>query len=267
VEKVFINSLPKSGTNLVAKLTELVGYNYNKVGIAATLLLGKYFLLRQILRGDICDRNPIIIGLDLPIAVSSKWIKKKFSNLPSGEFISGHANYSDHLYYILQEKNIKTIQVIRDPRDVLLSYVHYVAKTPSHFIYDFYKNKSFDERLKFTLEGGKAGDLYVESFSEMLNKVDGWFNKNNVLIVKFEDIIGENGGGSREIQIKTIDEIIDFLSIKNSSSVTAADQLFGGTHTFRKGQIGSWKDELTQEQILFVAKHLNVHTEKWGYEI
>ena len=266
MEKLFINSLPKSGTNLVAKLAELLGYKYNKVGIAATLLLGKYFFIRQLIRGDIFDRNPIIIGLDLPVAVSEKWIKKKFNNLPNKEFISGHANYSDHLYYILQQEKIKTIQVIRDPRDVLLSYVHYVAKTPSHFIYEFYQAKSFDERLKFTLEGGMANDLYMESFREMLKKVDGWFNKDKVMIVKFEDIIGKNGGGSEKKQADAIGQIIEFLNVKNDDIKSVSNQLFGGTHTFRKGQIGSWKDELTDEQIKLVRKHLDDIVVTWGYE-
>jgi len=266
MQKVFLNSLPKAGTNLVSKLLNLIGYTYRPPGIAATLLLGKFSFLRQLIRGAKFEKNPVIIGLDLPVAISHNWLEGKFSVLKTKEYMTGHANYSDHLYFLLHKYNIKVIQVIRDPRDVLISYVHYVARTPSHFIYSFYKNLSFEDRIRFTLEGGKAGDLYVESFPQMLKKVEEWVRKENIMVVKFEDLIGEKGGGSRLIQVRTIKDICTFLGVMNVDYEKVVDNLFGGTHTFRKGKIGSWKEELSEELKTLIEEKIGDIVKRWGYE-
>lgn len=267
MEKLLINSLPKAGTHLLVKLVESFGYKDSRGGIAATLLLGKYYLVRQIIRGSWFEKNPVIIGMDLPVAISKRWMNKKFSQLPVDYYVFGHANYSDHLFSILEKNNIKTIQIIRDPRDVLLSYVHYVAKTPSHFIYDFYKDLSFDERLRFTLQGGEAGNLYMESFPTMLKQVDGWFNKKDVLVVKFEDLIGSQGGGDDDLQKSVITSIVEFLKIESVDIDLTAKNLFGGTHTFRKGRIGTWQEELSEEQIQLVRSKIDGTAKRWGYEV
>jgi len=266
MEKVFVNSLPKAGTNLLAKLIELIGYKYDNLGIASTLLLGKYYFLRKIIRGTIFHKNPIIVGLDLPIGINPKWLNKKLERVEIGEYITGHTNYSDHLYYLLSKNDFKIILVIRDPRDVLVSYAYYVAKTKTHFIYDFYSKLKHEDRLMFTITGGKANDLYIESFGTMLRKLNGWFTKNNVLIVKFENLIGPKGGGNREQQLTTIRIITDFLAVRTVDYERIANNLFGGTHTFRKGKIGSWRKELMKTHIDKLKEELGDLLNAWGYE-
>jgi sulfotransferase 6B1 len=61
--------------------------------------------------------------------------------------------------------------------------------------------------------------------------------------VKFEDLIGEKGGGSLPRQQETIIRIAQYLGYKLSQAdlQTIIDNLFGGTYSFREGKIGEWK--------------------------
>jgi hypothetical protein len=266
VKKLFINSLPKSGTNLLSRIIDLSGYRYRDVGLAATLVHGRFYYLRQFLRGALFDKNPLIIGQDLPMSISSKWVGAQINNISIAEYITGHCNYSDHLYLMLKEQNIKTIMVVRDPRDMLISYAYYVAKTPSHFLYNHYKNLTHEERIDFTINGGKAGTLYIESLAGMLNSLNGWFNKSDVMIVKFEDIIGSKGGGNDEVQKLTVENIFNFLDIEQTKMNNVLENFYGASHTFRKGQIGNWKEELTNKQVADLKNNIGYIMNYWNYE-
>ncbi len=69
------------------------------------------------------------------------------------------------------------------------------------------------------------------------------------MLVKFENLIGPKGGGSYEQQLKTIMKISQHLGIPLSLQKiqTVIADLFGGTWTFREGQIGGWKKYFTPE--------------------
>ena len=91
-------------------------------------------------------------------------------------------------------------------------------------------------------------------FKECLKKIDGWFDKENVLVIHIEIFIGEKkGGGSLKTQKQTLIKILDFLKIKDNYTDDQIEKirlnLFGGTHTFRSGKIDSWKTELSDNMI------------------
>ena len=269
--KVLVNALPKSGTNLLQKLMELLDLKYDKLGIASSLILGNYHFIRQLLRGGLFEKNPIIIGFESPIGVSSKWLNSRLKKIKNGYYISGHVNYSDRFFRILQKNEIKTIHIIRDPRSVLISYANYFSNKKGYYLYNLLKNASLDEKVEIALKGGEfeSENLNLESFNECLKKIDGWFHKKNVLIVRFEDLIGEMGGGSKKSQIETLHRILNFLEIKDNYTEeqikSIALNLYGGTHTYRTGKIDSWKTELSENMIEKIEIELNDFLVKWNY--
>ena len=74
-------------------------------------------------------------------------------------------------------------------------------------------------------------------------------DQKNVHVIRFEDLIGQAGGGSKEKQVYEIQKIAQHLDINLSieQATDIAYRLFGGTFTFREGQIGSWKKYFTPE--------------------
>ncbi|MCW8828151.1 MAG: sulfotransferase domain-containing protein [Gammaproteobacteria bacterium] len=262
--KIFINSMPKSGTNLVSRLFNISGYHYAKLGVAPTLLIGRHYLLRQVLRRSFFSRNPVIVGLDVQMPVRREWLERKFNSVKDGFYVTGHANYSQGIKNILDTAGFKTVLVIRDPCDVIVSYAHYVAGTQSHFLHEAFKEMSLFDRVRFSLDGGRLSGLDVEAFPVMLSRIDGWMKQRNVYVLKFENIVGEKGGGSDELQAAELANLGDFCGVNFDVDIVR-DQLFGVSKTFRKGQIGSALQELPADLIAEVNQKLKFYINEWGY--
>ena len=96
----------------------------------------------------------------------------------------------------------------------------------------------------------------------------------NIMFIKFEDLIGQNGGGDLSKQCQTIKKIVEFLDIATISDKeiqAIAEKLWGDTETFNvsnsKGQVGTWKKKLKREHIQAIDQHWNEYLSLFGYEI
>lgn len=227
--RVLMNSIPKSGTNLLEQA------------------LGHFPLLHRsgfrTLRGW--------------KSVNSSTVKK-LKNLEKGGVVTGHLPAHPELLEIIEEKKIKTLLMIRDPRDVLVSYVKYVTRIDkTHPAHSYFKNLPDDEtRL---LDAIRGVDGVVSPVVETLQVFSGWLD-SGAMVVRFEDIIGKKGGGSDEKQFEVINKIAEHIGIK----LTAAEALAicRSTYspesiTFRKPQINGWRD-------VFCDKHLSLFDSKIG---
>jgi hypothetical protein len=78
----------------------------------------------------------------------------------------------------------------------------------------------------------------------------------NVLKLRFEDLVGEEGGGSRLSQAAAIERWAKFLNV-DVPVEKLAEGLFGGTATFNKGRVDSWRD-------VFEEHHLKAFEREFG---
>lgn len=81
-------------------------------------------------------------------------------------------------------------------------------------------------------------------FSEYYKLYYPWFQYPDLLFVYFENLVGPQAGGSQELQLAEIKKIADFLNIQLPPEHIeyVADNLWGGTFSFRDPKIGRWKD-------------------------
>jgi hypothetical protein len=88
------------------------------------------------------------------------------------------------------------------------------------------------------------------------------------LTVRFEDLVGSNGGGDDAKQLATVKAIAKHASIELSEerAQEIASNLFGNKGTFRKGQIGAWKEEFTAEHKDLFKQYGGELLIKLGYE-
>jgi len=269
--RIFINSLPKSGTNLVAKLVESLGYQYSKKSIALSSQIGRYETIKRLTRTACWRGSNIAVGLEINASVSSAWVERYLRHVPEGHYVTGHSAYSDHLQDILCKNGYKTIQVIRNPYDVILSYAKYFVEKDNNYYptYKTLKNLSLDDRVRLIAEGGKliGCQHYMRSIREVLRLQEGWFESPLVLPVKFEDLVGPKGGGSRKKQEETIKDICLYLGIDTKRAEEIADSIYGGTHTFRSGKIGAARKYLDAELRGLIKENISgsVVLEKLGY--
>lgn len=136
------------------------------------------------------------------------------------------------------------ILLIRDPRDIMASFAHHLLRkmvwfSCPQFDHDAFEKRSFDERLTETL----LLPAVYRSPAVCFETAALWVQDPTVFVCRFEDLVGEQGGGSKERQQQTLKKLAEQLKIDLSSEKVEwiTNNLFGGTWTFREGKIGGWE--------------------------
>ena len=234
------------------------------IGSAQVLAPGTLSSLRRI--GWFPFRQGYQVGIDTPVEISRGVIHRRLRRGRPNTFFTAHVGYSTALLDAILSHNIAPIVVYRDPRAVLVSFVHYVAKLKEHVLHSEFKTLPLDRQFEYVLEGHQFKKAYLEPLRTRCLALDGWMASDRVLKIRFEDLVGEKGGGSDEAQKNVLNRLCSWLDIPSPKAAGVAEELFGpGRHTFRKGQIASWKDELPESNIKLVNEKLGDILELWGY--
>lgn len=271
VHGAVINSFPKGGTHLVTKFLKLMGH-HEEPGFIASPLVGRLWHALSVPAKMAWNPNHgVLVGMDCPTTVSRAWVNRKLKAVTDNGFIKAHSRYSDHLYDLITRRGMRMVVVIRDLRDIAVSHAHFMVDYKGHVLNDFYVRTlgSFNEQLMFSLCGGQAEPgIYLESIAERARGLEGWFHRDGVLTVRFEDMVGARGQGDDQVQRQTMERIAAHLGAKVDKKQLDEYQqaLFGGAGgTFRKGQIGGWRDVFTPEHLTRFNEIAGDILERWGY--
>lgn len=184
-------------------------------------------------------------------------INKAEAQAESGGFIVAH-NWSSEVLHQLVGMGYRVVFVVRDPRDQVISmqdwmlegnwdWLRVAALKPS--------NAQLQELITGARYGWRCVDgCLLERYRILLSLPEGSY-----YVVHFEKLVGEEGGGSRQEQFVELSNLASFLTHAASSRDLdfVADNLYGGTRTFRSGQIGRWKER-------FNLKHHYSFRERYG---
>jgi sulfotransferase 6B1 len=158
-----------------------------------------------------------------------------------GQVIVSHLRF-DARYPDIVARRARSIFLVRDPRDIVVSQVHYVSRTRGHRNQAFFAGMADEtERLAAAIAGDRHHD--VPSIAERLDAYAGWLSAGS-LVVRFEDLVGPDGGGDRESQVDAVGSIFEFLGIDAGNPLirSVCDRLFSASSpTFRRGAIGAWR--------------------------
>lgn len=181
----------------------------------------------------------------------------KYGNLPDPRIFTVHAPYEDRLP--------RVVYVVRDPRDVLLSYYYYHKRNVPDFgmpMDDFVAQR----------------DLWPGDWGA---HVSGWLDHaepNRVLLVRYEDLLFDT--------TQQFHRILDFCDITYSSEVlerAVASSSFGNMQSLeaqfgvrevrgdsnvplmRRGKHGAWRDELSEASIALIEDRYSSLMERLGY--
>jgi len=262
-DKVMSISIPKSGTHLLLKCLTLfndkkLSYNYNYSTKPSPQDLVK---IRESNKHkpplhytglfDISKMGPLPEG-----------VIHRIENLHTKKLFWTHWFYTHEFENYLHNHTYANFLIIRDPRDMVVSFAQMIQKRPENHP-DLHINQqeiSLENIITDLITGNKQyyvpwgveiqqtypmlWDLGLYNFYQ---RYIPWAQAKNFLVVRFEELVGHHGGGSSEKQIQTIKKIGAHLGIVTTEQVTndIIQKLFGGTSTFREGQIGSWKNSFT----------------------
>ena len=97
-----------------------------------------------------------------------------------------------------------------------------------------------------------------------------WGNQSGNILLKFEHLVGEQGGGNNAIQYDVVTRVINHLELVGQMSdekiLAMGFESFGKTTTFRKGQIGKWTDLLDEKDKALFKGALNNLLVELNYE-
>jgi hypothetical protein len=138
----------------------------------------------------------------------------------------------------------------RDPRDLTLSFVNFLAgKTGRGFSnYNVLHPISAILNSKATIEDQLAYALADRSFPGLddYRRMLWLLHHPNVCKTSFEDLVGPRGGGSAQAQHRALTRVMEFLGITGPDPAEVAGRLFNpDAFSFYKGQIGGWREAFT----------------------
>lgn len=196
----------------------------------------------------------------------------------------------------------KKIVVIRDPRDMLISGANFIpmifmlgtSPNPPSWAASYVQIageflKKWDELpitdkinslvtqsvpksiYQYTPEYYKLDNsLFIPpfDFTMQIFPTMNFIHSPNTLIVRYEDLVGPQGGGTQKAQVKCIKEIAEFIGIEmdDERCKNVGKDLYGSTFTFRKGKLNAWKTTFDEENKKLFKEHLGKALIQMGYE-
>jgi sulfotransferase family protein len=249
--RVFANSVQKSGTHLLLRLLALLGVpRYPRWRIDPEWTEERSVARRLLMRPPGLG-NPVPIGRG--VTVSSWWIERLLRRMDDPSALLGHCSHSREMSDLLLAAGVKTLCIIRDPRDVTVSYAHFVMKIGKGRILRKPEHQALlampdhGRRLLAMIEGHPGTPSVPDRYRAFL----GWRDHPDVCFVRFEDLVGGAGGGDDDRQRGEIARVAKFLGLDaDANSIeTARATVFGNTSTFRKGTTGQWREEYGPEHL------------------
>ncbi len=241
--KLLVNSIPKSGTHLLAKVINNMGFKH---------------------AGQI--NHPEINNVPSHRLLTMEEIEQKMKSLKKGRYVVGHKSFDEDFDKLLRKNKFSHILIVRDPRDVAVSKAFYLLKKPEAALHAHFTGLSERERFIACINGVPER---MRSIAEIYNIFMPWLNESSCLMIKFEDLVGSQGGGSDEKQSETLGHISGHLGLSFDESKLkeiALKSFNKNSVTFRKGKIGDWANWLDDEMLSILKKDEAVF-QKFGYTI
>lgn len=173
-------------------------------------------------------------------------------------FIS-HLTYNKTKYAQVLKKNFTTLFIYRDPRDQAVSFTFFAQLLPGYAEKIFpdlnipIKDVPFTALLMdFITNGSWIYPNWISSQPNITNfyhEFLPWKDMPDVYALRFEDLVGPEGGGTEEAQARVISDIAQHVGIAMTQDRVKeiTYRLFGHRWTFREGKVGSWKKYFTPE--------------------
>jgi hypothetical protein len=172
---------------------------------------------------------------------------------------------------------------VRDLRDYFVSLKHFTNTCvnwglangkewtgfkPIH-TYAAWIAMSEEEKLLALITLDSRIPYFEQNIVNNIAYADACFSNPSSLITRYEDWIGDYGGGSEAAYLDTIHRLLRFFnySIPDALLLNAYEKSWGNSITFRKGQIGDWKSEFNEKHKEAFKRLWNVYLIHWGYEI
>ncbi len=268
--RVLVNGPEKTGTHLVVGMLNLLGLRYTSHGPSEFITDKRDDTFGLSTEEFHCGPRLKIWGWPehgLPVS----FVLDRLAQVELGQFCHSHAPYSEELAQIFAALNFRVLQTIRDPRDQVQSMAAWYGdeRAPDNARRRELGPLTYEERLKVAIRGTTISNgAGVPGVCQCYEAMSGWYSQPIVHRVRFEDLVGAGGGGDSELQQMTVRACANLVgrSISGLEPEKVASDLFGRSHNFRIGRIGTWRSVFTPQLIDLFKQEANHLLLELGYE-
>ncbi|HJW89583.1 MAG TPA: sulfotransferase domain-containing protein [Anaerolineales bacterium] len=247
---LFANSFPKSGTHL---LTQVL-HGFTRLGAVVDSGLPAIATYE----GDSGRERPVEDML------------ADLQRLNPGDIAYGHLHALPALVSFLCREGVAPYFILRDPRDVVVSHVHYVTEMAlEHVHHSYYTEvlRNFDERLQTSILGRPD---WQDPFPDIRARFDPyltWLDRQEVLTLSFEEFVADKAAAIGRV----LDHAVNRGFPVSTDRAQAVQQLAAGIEperspTFRSGRVGGWRERFTPEHKELFKKVAGDLLIRLGYE-
>lgn len=249
--RVVANSMPKSGTHLLATLLD---------GLGDLRFAGRLVKFEP---RDRLAPQPFLAEID-----------KTLRRLRPSRYIGAHLIADPQVQEVVSRHDVRLVTILRDPRAVVVSGAHYVQDAPQlrdrEEALALFPNH--DAILTAMVRGhGEPGDKWwFPPIGERYRDYADWAHSPLGLTVRFEDLIGARGGGSDEAQFEGVAQVLEHLRYGDRGVPVGqiAEQMFSQKAiTFRSGRIDSWRAELPAHLAEEIVEQCGETMAQLGYPV
>jgi hypothetical protein len=217
---LFIVTIPKSGSNILYRFVESLGYSRGLVHDEFPLPGHWYFL-------EYFNSHTLARDFFVDSARRAPW-----SN-------SHHAFASSPVLFNF-----------RHPLDVLVSEANYYHREGKSIFAGYFAGLTLEQRVHRLID-----DPWM--LGSMRDRICGfapWLEFPNVIPISFEELIGREGGGSDEDQLRLIWSLQLKLQVPGEPHAFATRVFDRGSPTFFQGRIGAWRSVLSPDHLARIAR-------------
>lgn len=246
---IAINSVPKAGTHLVASIISRVP----GIRPSGVMVVHDFFPLGKL------NSEGIMPQYDLHA------LRRRLNSVKPGTFANCHLYYDEATSKLLRE-SVQSVFIVRDPRDVLLSQLHYIQEFSAHERHAHLMGSygSREARLSALITGWPEtpNTRGMADVGARLRAYHGW--KESLQTFKFEEFAAPSSE----------DDLMNSLS--RLAHATGLDQLADPDRlkagigdkwspTMRAGRVRGWRDGFTTRQVEMVVELAGDSFTEWGY--
>lgn len=232
--RVFANSIPKSGTHLLTQV-----------------LTGTPKLWYSALHTT--DNDFLAPGAEFASPIDAAAFEARSAVVRNGQYMTAHMGADPGLVDTLARTGFQSLLMVRDPRDVAVSLAFYYSGNARLKYYDTFQELGTPQaRLMAVITGLPATATLpaLPPIGAVMRKYVGWQDDPRTEVIRFEELVGEAGGGTVEQQRESVRRVL--AQCRRDTSEATIDRVCRTAFarhgaTFRRGAIGDWVNHFTPE--------------------
>jgi hypothetical protein len=262
--RVLLTTIPKCGKNVLVSFLSGLGLTRQHGGTdgfeAATHVQARWYIQQH---GDPAHHDPQ--GFLSWTAPAFERVLDGLAAMPDNTYLHGHFVFDAELHRRTREAGISIVFLYRDPRAALPSLAHFLLdRNEPATLARRLPSRDLGAALRFLVDG----DAEAPPFADFYTPYEGWKDAEDVIVVRFEDIIGPRGGGSLGVQLGVLTPLAERIGWSGDPSrlATAIGGTFNpGAGTFRRGTIDGWRDDLRELRGTVQWERVRALARRWGY--